>query len=175
MAAIESTAGDVRKRVDMLVGHLRTSGANFSATSVPSVSDITVAIDAASAEILAWLASEGYDVVFGNWTVTARDFIAWYNALGAAYRIEMSHTGLLLSPTPGTRAETYYNMYMDLRTQLTVEHLDLSDIGVSTTSESRGAKVSQTGHSKADKLTQEVDDDAVQPWYRREQHIDRSV
>ena len=173
MAAIETTSGDVRKQVDMLVGHLRTSGANFSANSIPSVSDIDVAIDAASAEILAWLAGAGYDVVFANWTATATDFIAWYNALGAAYRIEMSHTGLLLSPTPGTRAETYYNMYMDLRTQIQEGKLDFSDIGVPII-ESKGAKITQTGRTLSDKLPQETNTDAMQPYYRRSQYIDHS-
>lgn len=174
MAAIETTSGDVRKRVDMLCGHLRVNGANFGANTIPSTSDITVAIDVAAAEILAWLASAGYDTVFANWTDTAKDFISWYNALGAGYRIEMSHTGLLLSPTPGTRAETYYNMYMDLRTQIVESSLDLSDIGIPIL-ESKGAKVSQTGHTLTDKLPQEQNTDAMQPLYRRSQHVDHSV
>jgi hypothetical protein len=175
MAAIESVAGDVRKQVDLLTGHMRTTIAGPGANTFPSTSDITTSIEATSAEILAWLASSGYSTDLGTWTAIALNYVAWYNALGAAYRLEMSHTGLLLSPTPGTRAETYYQMYLDFRQQILEDKIDLSDIGVGTTAESKGPRISQTGHTQSDKEDQEESTDAIQPWMRRGLYIDRSV
>lgn len=174
MAAIESTSGDVLKQVNLLTGHMRTTQAGVGANTFPSSTDQTTAIDAAAAELKAWLASYGYDVDISTWTDVALDYVAWYNAIGAAYRLEMAHTGLLLSPTPGTRAETYYQMYMDFRQQLIDGKIDLSDIGIGTTTEGRGPKISQTGHTLTDKATQEEDTDAIQPFMRRSMYNDLS-
>ncbi len=167
--AIEETAGDVRAQLEVLVRHLATpTGGAFTQNSFPSSADLDTAIEATEAEILAWFASFGYDIVLANWSVNAKRYIARYNALGAAYFIEMAHTGLVTSPTPGSRAETYYNFYMDLYQKLRDGALSFQDIGVPII-EGKGVKPHFTGGSYDEKQTLKDDTDKVQPLFTRDQ------
>jgi hypothetical protein len=164
--AIELNAGDVENQVKMLVRHLTPNG--ISINSKPSQADLDMAIAVVEAEIFQWLASFNYSVTIADYSDTAKNFLSWYNALGAAYHVELEHTGLVFRPEPATRAEAYYRLYMWLYEQLAEGKLDLVGIGVPVTP-GGSAQASITGVSKTDKNLLYENSDAVQPHFKRDQ------
>jgi len=165
--AIEKTPGDVLAQTTLLCRHmLAQSGGAFTQTSFPSEADAQLAIDAAEAEILSWLAAFRYSTDLSSYSDTAKVFLSGYNALGAAYRLEMAHTGLTHSTTPSNRADSYYLLYMDLYKKLESGVLQLDGLGVPRSSARLSASV--TGVSASDKKILEQDADAVQALFKRD-------
>ena len=106
--AIEKTEGDVRSQTEVLVRHMvQSSGGKFTLTSFPTSTDVDIAIEASHAEILSWFASSDYDTDLTNWSDLAKQTVAWYNALGAAYRLENAHTGAVFTAQAKSRADGY--------------------------------------------------------------------
>ena len=114
MAAIEVNTGDVRSHVELLSHHM-ISGGKFGPDTFPSTKDLDREIDAATREIIGWFAANDYDPDPINWSDNAKGYIARYNALGAAYFLELAHTGQMFSATQSSRAETYFRLYMGLK------------------------------------------------------------
>lgn len=168
--AIEKTAGDVRAQTELLVRHLaNASGGRFSLNSFPSTTDIDTAIAVTQSEIFAWFAAFGYSTDPTAWTSAAKEYISWYNALGAGYRVEMAHTGLSFSPAPGTRAETYYNLYIELRKMLEAGLVNFGSIGIPILTGGGGnPQMSITGTSYSDKASLEQDADKLQAFFKRD-------
>jgi len=165
--AIEVAAGDVKNQVKLLCRHM-VAGGIFAGNTHPTDDDLDDAIETCEGEILTWVASFGGDTDTSLWPVVARAYLSWYNALGAAYHVELGHTGLSTAAGPGTRAETYYRLYMALYEQLKDGLLDLGDIGIPTDA-STTLQASITGVSHADKEVLTSDSDAVQPSFKRDQ------
>ena len=118
--AIEKTQGDVRSQTELLSRHLvQSSGGKFTQTSFPSSHDVDVSIEATAAEILGWFASKGYDTDHAaNWDALAKQYVAWYNALGASYRLENAHTGAVFTAQAKSRADGYWRQYQKLQEDL---------------------------------------------------------
>lgn len=162
---IEAEDGHVRRSLEMLSRHL-VRGGEFSQNSHPSDQNLEDAIAETEGEIKQWLSSAGYTTDPAGWSDDAKRYLAWYNALGAAYRVEQSHTGVSYSRSPSTRAENYWMQYLSLKNDLMSGKLDLTGIGLPL---AVGANVqgSVTGVSVSDKETLRSDSDAVQPSFRR--------
>lgn len=163
--AIEVTAGDVKAQVVLLCRHL-VAGGIFSQNSFPSDADLDRNIDAAESELLTWLASEGYSTSVAGWSATAVTYVSWYNALGAAYRVELAHTGASLANQASTRADSYYQLYMKFWEMLSSGDLDLGALGIPFSASIVSASI--TGVSEADKEVLTTDPDVVQPSFSRD-------
>ena len=165
--AIEKALGDVRSQTELLSKHLvQSSGGHFTQTSFPKSSDVDDAIEAAHAEILAWFASHDYDIVLANWSDIAKQYVAFYNALGAAYRLENSHTGALFTAQAKSRSDGYWRQYQKLKEDL-ASGMSFVEIGIPRLS-ANVLQGSVTGTSKADKTAARADSDRVQPFFERD-------
>jgi hypothetical protein len=162
---IELTAGDARKQLELLVRHIRPDGI-FSENSNPRDEDLTLALQVTQDEILVCIAQAGYSTVHASWPSTARSYISRYNALGAAWQIEMAHQGGSFSTTPESRGELYKREYDAWKKMILDGTLSLVPIGIPTIA---GADLqgSLTGASREDKRVQEEDTDAVKPFFTR--------
>ncbi len=162
---IEQAAGEARKQLELFVRHIRPDGI-FSTNTNPSDSDIDVAIDVTMNEILTCLAQAGYGTDHASYPVIAQSYLSRYNALGAAWQIEMAHQGGSFSTTPETRGEMYKQEYDKWKTMLLDGTISLIPIGVpaDTSGELQGTS---THTSKTDKKVQEENTDAIQPFFSR--------
>jgi hypothetical protein len=162
---IEQTAGEVRSQLELFVRHIRPDGI-FTANTNPSDTDMDLAINVTMNEILTCLAQAGYGTDHATYPVIAQSYLSRYNALGAAWQIEMAHQGGTFSTTPETRGQMYKTEYDEWKKMLLDGTLSLVPIGVpsDTSGELQG---SSTGISKTDKDIQEEDTDAVKPSFTR--------
>jgi len=168
--AIENQSGHTRSQVELLSRHLvRDTG--FTVESVPSIADVDREIDATEAEILTWFASHNYSTdVAADWSAIAKRHVSWYNALGAAWHLEVAHSGAMFSDRASSRADAYFRMYMSLK-----ESLDAGDsfveVGIPLVS-ANIAQAAVTGVSKTEKAVLEDNVDAVKPLFTKRQFRD---
>ncbi len=170
--AIEKTLGDVRSQTELLSKHMvQSSGGNFTLTSFPSSHDVDVAIEATAAEILGWFGSRGYDTDHAaNWADLAKQYVAWYNALGAAYRLENAHTGAVFTAQAKSRADGYWRQYQKLQEDLD-GGMSFVEIGIPRIT-SKTLQGSVTGTSLQEKQDSRADTDRQQPFFKRDQFAD---
>ena len=170
--AIEKTEGDVRSQTEVLVRHMvQSSGGKFTLTSFPTSTDVDIAIEAAHAEILSWFASSDYDTDLTNWSDLAKQTIAWYNALGAAYRLENAHTGAVFTAQAKSRADGYYRQYVDLKKNI-LGDLSYVEIGIPRLTANK-LQGSVTGVNEQEKRDARAELDKTQPFFEREQFRDQ--
>ncbi len=170
--AIEKTQGDVRSQTELLVKHMvQSSGGTFTQSTFPSSRDVDVAIEATAAEILGWFGSRGYDTDHtANWAALAKQYVAWYNALGAAYRLENAHTGAVFTASAKSRADGYWRQYQKLQEDLD-GGMSFVEIGIPRLT-SAILQGSVTGVSVQEKKDAHADTDRVQPFFERDQFSD---
>ena len=173
--AIEKTQGDVRSQTELLVKHMvQSSGGSFSQTTFPSSKDVDVAIEAATGEILGWFASKSYDTAHAaNWSDLAKQYVAWYNALGAAYRLENAHTGAQVTENSKSRADGYWRQYQKLQEDLE-GGMSFIEIGIPRLS-ANTLQGSVTGVSQSEKTDARADTDRVQPFFERDRFRDPTI
>ncbi len=162
MANFEEDNGDVLKMVTMLERHL-VKGGTFESNSIPSLEQVEEALSEAEAEMFAWLGGCGFSVDIADYPVAARKYLAWFAALGTAYRIELSHPGLQPNPRGNSRWAVLKKEYQTLKD--ICEGLSLDRLGVVR---NREALSVITGVDHADKETLSTDADKVQPAFTRD-------
>ncbi len=170
--AIEKALGDVRSQTELLIKHMvQSSGGSFSPTTFPSSRDVDIAIEATAAEILGWFASRGYDTAHATtWSDLAKQYVAWYNALGAAYRLENAHTGAVFTAQAKSRADGYWRQYQKLQEDLDND-MSFVEIGIPRLT-SKTLQGSVTGTSLQEKRDSRADTDRQQPFFERDQFED---
>ena len=172
--AIEKAQGDVRSQTELLVRHMvQSSGGKFTQTTFPTVRDVDLAIEAAHAEILTWFSSFDYDTDLTNWSDIAKQTIAWYNALGAAYRLENAHTGAVFTAQAKSRADGYHRQYIELKKSLT-DNMSYVEIGIPRLTSNR-LQGSVTGVDEQEKRDSREETDRTQPFFEREQFRDQKA
>ena len=162
MANFEENSGDILKMVAMLERHLAKNGV-FDSTSSPTLEQVEEALSESEGELFAWLAEAGFSILIADYPVAAKKYLAWYAALGTAYRLEISHPGQQANPRGNSRWQVLKTEYMSIKEQLKSPALDR--LGVTR---SYIAKPVITGVSLDDKALQQDDTDAVQPHFTRE-------
>ncbi|KKM83251.1 hypothetical protein LCGC14_1311360 [marine sediment metagenome] len=162
MANFEENSGDILKMVSMLERHL-IKGGTFNSTSIPSLEQAEEALSEAEAEMFAWLAGGGFSISIADYPVAAKKYLAWFAALGTAYRLELSHPGIQSSPRGSSRWQVLKGQYETL--QKVCEGLVLDRLGVVR---NRGTLSVITGVSHDDKEILSTDTDAVQPAFVRD-------
>ena len=162
MANFEEDDGDVLKMVTMLCRHL-VKGGTFDSTSIPSIEQVEESLSEAEAEMFAWLASCGFSITIADYPVAAKKYLAWFAALGTAYRLELSHPGVQSAVRGNSRWMVLRDQYATLREVCKGTALDR--LGVVRNRESTSII---TGVSHDDKETLSADTDAVQPAFTRD-------
>src|SRR3989304_8351889 len=162
MASFEKDSGDILSMVSMLERHLIRDG-EFDSTSKPSIEQVEEALEETEQEIFIWLAAEGYSTDIADYSSLAKQFIAWYVALGVAYRLAFSQPGIQSSARGNSRWSVLYQQYTGLKDL--INGGALTRLGVTQTITARSIL---TGVSIADKATLTEDSDAVQPQFTRE-------
>lgn len=162
---IEKTAGEARSQLELFVRHIRPDGI-FATNTNPSDGDLDLAIDVTMNEILTCLAQAGYDTDHTAYPSIAQSYLSRYNALGAAWQIEMAHQGGSFSTTPESRGMSYKNEFDEWKKMILDGTISLIPIGVPANTEGE-FQGSSTGISRSDKELQELDIDAVKPSFTR--------
>lgn len=162
MANFEEESGDVQKMVQMLERHL-VKGGTFDSNSTPSLEQLEEALDETEGEMFAWLASCGFSTSIADYPDAAKKYLAWFAALGTAYRLELSHPGIQSNPRGNSRWKVLKDEYEGLLK--VCEGPALDRLGVTRSVEALSVI---TGVSVDDKSTLEEDTDAVQPAFTRE-------
>ena len=162
MANFEKDSGDILSMVSMLERHLIREG-KFDSSSKPSLEQVEEALEETEQEIFIWLAAEGYSTDIADYSNLAKQFIAWYVALGVAYRLELSQPGIQSSARGNSRWKVLYQQYIGLKD--IIAGSALTRLGVIQT---RTARSVLTGVSISDKAELTSDSDAVQPQFTRE-------
>ena len=162
MANFEEDAGDILKMVAMLERHL-VKGGTFDSTSTPSIEQVEESLSETEAEMFAWLAACGFSIAIADYPTAAKKYLAWFAALGTAYRLELSHPGIQSNPRGNSR-------WMVLKDQFETlikicEGPSLDRLGVVR---DREAISVITGVSHDDKETLSTDTDKVQPAFIRD-------
>jgi hypothetical protein len=163
--ALEQNDGDVERWVKGYIQHLTSADSgDFKSFTNPGAEDIEEAIDVAEAEIVSWLAEAGYSTDTSAYPALAKRYLSWYNAVGAAYRLEMYHPGVQFGPGANTRFDRLHELLMELYRR--IMEGGITGLGIPV---SAGASIQPlfTGGSHTGKQVQEDDTDAVQPFFRR--------
>jgi len=162
--AIEKDVGDVNRWVESYVSHLtsQTSG-EFRTHTRPGAEDIASAIETAASEILTWLGGAGYSTDSSTYSSLVRDYLSYYNAIGAAYRLELMHPGLGFGNNPNSRWKEFYEILQAFRQSLMEE--GLSGVDLSTPD---ALRASFTAERVTDKRARREDTDLVTPLFRRD-------
>ncbi|KKN68672.1 hypothetical protein LCGC14_0448630 [marine sediment metagenome] len=162
MANFEEDNGDVLKMVTMLERHL-VKGGTFDSSSTPSIEQAEEALSETEAEMFAWLGGSGFSIDIADYPVAAKKYLAWFAALGIAYRMELSHPGIQSAPRGNSRWMVLKDQYETLQDILKGNTLDR--LGVVRDRETLGVI---TGVSHDEKETLSTDTDAVQPAFTRD-------
>lgn len=163
--ALEYEDGDVERWVTGYIQHLTSADSgDFKSFTTPGAEDVDEAIDVAEAEILSWLAEAGYTTDTTTYSALALRYLSWYNAVGAAYRLEMYHPGVQFGPGTNTRFDRLHELLMELRQRILEDGITGLGIPIIT-----GASLQPifTGRSHGEKQVMEDDTDAVQPFFKR--------
>ncbi len=162
MANFEEDSGDVLKMVSMLERHL-VKGGTFDSSSTPSIEQVEEALQETEGEMFAWLAGCGFSITITDYPVASRRYLAWFAALGTAYRMELSHPGIQSAPRGNSRwmvLKSQYETLQDICKGNTLERLGVV--------RNREALSVITGVSHNDKETLSTDTDKVQPAFTRD-------
>jgi hypothetical protein len=162
--ALEKDAGDVSRWVESYVSHLTSqTGGEFRTLTRPGAEDLSEAIETAASEIISWLAEAGYSANPATYSDLALSYLSFYNAVGAAYRLELMHPGLGFGNNPNSRWENFYNILQDLRKRIMDE--GVAGIGIAIAATMQGQFTSE---SDAAKQLRTDDIDKTKPLFTRE-------
>ncbi len=162
MANFEENDGDVMKMAVMLERHL-VKGGTIDSNSVPSIEQFEEALSEAEGEMFAWLAGCGFSTDIADYPVAAKKYLAWYAALGVAYRVELSHPGIQTSARGNSRWQVLQGQFE--RLIKVCEGNTLDRLGVVRDVEGLPVII---GVSHSDKANLGADTDKVQPLFAKD-------